>query len=124
MAKNGKKSFLDYFKINETSAEYDDDLFDDDDDDDDYDDYDDEYETNQSAVKKTSPARTYQAATQTGNSTAKKPKTKNTRNTSSYQAGAGNNSKLVSFNRAQSAGQEVFVIKPDDLMMPKWLLTT
>ena len=30
MAKNGKKSFLDYFKINDSSDEYEDDLFDDD----------------------------------------------------------------------------------------------
>ncbi len=119
MAKNGKKSFLDYFKINETSAEYDDDLFDDDDDDeDDFDDFDDddddEYEAKPSTVKRTSPARTYQAATQNGASAAKKTKTKTTRSASSSQSGAGNNSKLVSFNRAQSAGQEVFVIKPDE----------
>ena len=44
MAKNGKKSFLDYFKINDSSDEYEDDLFDDDEYDDDEDDFDEEYE--------------------------------------------------------------------------------
>ena len=42
MAKNGKKSFLDYFKINDSSDEYEDDLFDDDEYDDDEDDFDEE----------------------------------------------------------------------------------
>lgn len=38
MAKNGKKSFLDFFKVDESSDEYEDDLFEDDeyDDDDSY----------------------------------------------------------------------------------------
>ena len=35
MAKNGKKSFVDYFKIYDSSDEYEDDLFDDDEYDDD-----------------------------------------------------------------------------------------
>ena len=30
MAKNGKKSFLDFFKVDESSDEYEDDLFEDD----------------------------------------------------------------------------------------------
>ena len=35
MAKNGKKSFLDFFKVDESSDEYEDDLFEDDEYDDD-----------------------------------------------------------------------------------------
>ena len=38
MAKNGKKSFLDFFKVDESSDEYEDDLFEDDEYDDDDDD--------------------------------------------------------------------------------------
>ena len=59
MAKNGKKSFLDYFKINDSSDEYEDDLFDDDEYDDDEDDFDEEYEPKPKAVNGRSSASTY-----------------------------------------------------------------
>lgn len=113
MAKNGKKSFLDYFKINDSSDEYEDDLFDDDEYDDDEDDFDEEYEPKPKAVNGRSSASTYTAAaTQSAGAAAKKSKfLKPAKNT----ATASNNTKLVSFNnRSQGGSQQVFVIKPDE----------
>ena len=113
MAKNGKKSFLDYFKINDSSDEYEDDLFDDDEYDDDEDDFDEEYEPKPKAVNGRSSAATYTAAaTQSASAAAKKSKfVKPAKNT----ATASNNTKLVSFNnRSQGGSQQVFVIKPDE----------
>ena len=113
MAKNGKKSFLDYFKINDSSDEYEDDLFDDDEYDDDEDDFDEEYEPKPKAVNGRSSASTYTAAaTQSAGAAAKKSKfVKPAKNT----ATASNNTKLVSFNnRSQGGSQQVFVIKPDE----------
>ena len=98
MAKNGKKSFLDFFKVDESSDEYEDDLFEDDEyDDDDEDDFEEDY------VPKT------KAAAQP----AKKQKfTKAARTSAPTSSG---NSKLVSFNnRSQGGSQQVFVIKPDE----------
>ena len=44
MAKNGKKSFLDFFKVDESSDEYEDDLFEEDEyDDDDEEDFEEDY---------------------------------------------------------------------------------
>ena len=112
MAKNGKKSFLDYFKINESSDEYEDDLFDDDEYDEDEDDFDEEYEPKPKAVNGRSSASTYTAAATQSASAAKKSKfVKPAKNT----ATASNNTKLVSFNnRNQGGSQQVFVIKPDE----------
>ncbi len=106
MAKNGKKSFLDYFKINDSSDEYEDDLFDDDEDD-----FDEEYEPKPKAVNGRSSAYTA-AATQSASPAAKKSKfTKQAKS----PAAASNNTKLVSFNnRSQGGFQQVFVIKPDE----------
>jgi len=106
MAKNGKKSFLDYFKINDSSDEYEDDLFDDDEDD-----FDEEYEPKPKAVNGRSSAYTA-AATQSASPAAKKSKfTKQAKS----PAAASNNTKLVSFNnRSQGGSQQVFVIKPDE----------
>lgn len=112
MAKNGKKSFLDYFKINDSSDEYEDDLFDDDEYDEDEDDFDEEYEPKPKAVNGRSSASTYTAAATQSASAAKKSKfVKPAKNT----ATASNNTKLVSFNnRNQGGSQQVFVIKPDE----------
>lgn len=112
MAKNGKKSFLDYFKINDSSDEYEDDLFDDDEYDEDEDDFDEEYEPKSKAVNGRSSASTYTAAATQSASAAKKSKfVKPAKNT----ATASNNTKLVSFNnRNQGGSQQVFVIKPDE----------
>lgn len=112
MAKNGKKSFLDYFKINDSSDEYEDDFFDDDEYDDDDDDFEDDYEPSSKAVNGRSSASSYAAASQATSQPAKKQKfTKPARNTSS----TANNTKLVTFNnRSQSGSQQVFVIKPDE----------
>ena len=98
MAKNGKKSFLDYFKINDSSDE---------------DDFDEEYEPKPKAVNGRSSASTYTAAaTQSASPAAKKSKfTKQAKS----PAAASNNTKLVSFNnRSQGGFQQVFVIKPDE----------
>ena len=51
MAKNGKKSFLDFFKVDESSDEYEDDLFEDDEyDDDDEEDFEEDYVPKTKAV--------------------------------------------------------------------------
>lgn len=112
MAKNGKKSFLDYFKVNDSSDDYEDDFFDDDEYDDDEDDFEDDYEPSSKAVNGRSSASSYAAASQAASQPAKKQKfTKPARNTSS----TANNTKLVTFNnRSQSGSQQVFVIKPDE----------
>lgn len=112
MAKNGKKSFLDYFKVNDSSDEYEDDFFDDDEYDDDEDDFEDDYEPSSKAVNGRSSASSYAAASQAASQPAKKQKfTKSAKNTSS----TANNTKLVTFNnRSQSGSQQVFVIKPDE----------
>lgn len=112
MAKNGKKSFLDYFKVNDSSDDYEDDFFDDDEYDDDEDDFEDDYEPSSKAVNGRSSASSYAAASQAASQPAKKQKfIKPARNTSS----TANNTKLVTFNnRSQSGSQQVFVIKPDE----------
>lgn len=112
MAKNGKKSFLDYFKVNDSSDDYEDDFFDDDEYDDDEDDFEDDYEPSSKAVNGRSSASSYAAASQAASQPPKKQKfTKSARNTSS----TANNTKLVTFNnRSQSGSQQVFVIKPDE----------
>ena len=86
MAKNGKKSFLDFFKVDESSDEYEDDLFEDDEyDDDDEEDFEEDYVPKTKAVN--GRASSFTAASQT----------------------------LVSFNnRSQGGSQQVFVIKPDE----------
>lgn len=119
MAK-GKKSFLDYFKLNESSDDdFDDDLFDEDEDDfdDDYDDdeYDeedelDEYESRQPIKAKTSPLKSFKSYG-ARSSSADTGKTKPARTVRT-----SGNSKLVPINgRGGSSGDsEVFVIKPDE----------
>ena len=105
MAKNGKKSFLDFFKVDESSDEYEDDLFEDDEyDDDDEEDFEEDYVPKTKAVT---------AASQTAAQPAKKQKfTKAARTSAPASSG---NSKLVSFNnRSQGGSQQVFVIKPDE----------
>lgn len=110
MAKNGKKSFLDYFKINDAGEEFEDDLFDDDDEYDEYDDFDEEYEPKSNAVNGR-PAQSYSNASQASAQASKKQKNKSSRG----YASSSSNTKLVSFNnRTQSGSQQVFVIKPDE----------
>ena len=112
MAKNGKKSFLDFFKVDESSDEYEDDLFEDDEyDDDDEEDFEEDYVPKTKAVN--GRASSFTAASQTAAQPAKKQKfTKAARTSAPASSG---NSKLVSFNnRSQGGSQQVFVIKPDE----------
>lgn len=112
MAKNGKKSFLDFFKVDESSDEYEDDLFEDDEyDDDDEEDFEVDYVPKTKAVN--GRASSFTAASQTAAQPAKKQKfTKAARTSAPASSG---NSKLVSFNnRSQGGSQQVFVIKPDE----------
>lgn len=121
MAK-GKKSFLDYFKLNDSSDDdFDDDLFDEDEDDyeDDYeedvDDYEDDYEEPQPVKAKAtaSPLKSFKSYSgrqsgQPGSPARTKTAARNTRTTS----GGG---KLVPISGRGGAGDsEVFVIKPDE----------
>lgn len=111
MAKSStKKSFLDYFKLNDSGDDFDDDLFDEDDidDEDDFDDYEPKAVQTTKASPYQSQKASYSAATAP---TQKKQKAvKQARNSSS------NNNKLVSINssRAQYSSQHVYVIKPDE----------
>lgn len=112
MAKGStKKSFLDYFKLNDSGDDFDDDLFDEDDvDDDDYDDYEPKAAQPAKASPYQSQKSSYSAAT--AQSAQKKQKTaKQTRSTA-----PSNNNKLVSINssRSQYSSQHVYVIKPDE----------
>ncbi len=112
MAKNStKKSFLDYFKLNDSGDDFDDDLFDEDDaDDDDYDDYEPKAAQPAKTSSYQSQKSSYSAAT--AQPAQKKQKTaKQTRSTAS-----SNNNKLVSINssRSQYSSQHVYVIKPDE----------
>ena len=123
MAKgNAKKSFLDYFKLNDSSDEdFDDDLFDEeeedyeDDDydngvDSDYDDDDDDDEPSVTSKTKTSPLKSF--------SKYKSDNNQRIKNTSqSHSSSNASGRKLVSINgRAGrvSDDSEVFVIKPDE----------
>lgn len=112
MAKSStKKSFLDYFKLNDSGDDFDDDLFDEDDvDDDDYDDYEPKAAQTAKASPYQSQKSSYSAAT--AQPAQKKQKTaKQTRSTA-----PSNNNKLVSINssRSQYSSQHVYVIKPDE----------
>ncbi len=112
MAKGStKKSFLDYFKLNDSGDDFDDDLFDEDDidDEDDFDDYEPKAVQTTKASPYQSQKASYSAAT--AQPAQKKQKVvKQSRNSSS------NNNKLVSINssRAQYSSQHVYVIKPDE----------
>lgn len=121
-----KKSFLDYFKLNDSSDDdFDDDLFDEDEDDydeedtvedeDDYDeDEDDYYETSKPSKSKSSPLKSfksYKNSSAGDNSTPAKNQRQSHSNT-----GSGNG-KLVSINGRSGRAlddSEVFVIKPDE----------
>ncbi len=61
MAKHSKKSFLDFFKLNDTEDEYDDDLFDEDDEYDEDDDLDEDYDDDDDfeEEEEVKPAKTY-----------------------------------------------------------------
>ena len=61
MAKHSKKSFLDFFKLNDTEDEYDDDLFDEDEEYDDDDDLDEDYDDDDDfeEEEEVKPAKTY-----------------------------------------------------------------
>lgn len=121
MAK-GKKSFLDYFKLNESSEDdFDDDLFDEEEDD--YDDgyYDDDiddeedalddYEAPQQVKAKTSPLKSFKSYSSGRSASADSGRTKTVKPSRS----TGSGSKLVPINgRGGSADSEVFVIKPDE----------
>ncbi|MGN0395242.1 MAG: cell division protein SepF [Coprococcus sp.] len=114
MAKSSaKKSFLDYFKLNDSGDDFDDDLFDEDEEDDDDDDFE-EYEP-KSAPAKSSPFQShkssYNAAASQQPAQKKNKAVKQTRN-----AAPVNNNKLVSINnsRSQYSSQHVYVIKPDE----------
>ena len=113
MAKNGKKSFLDFFKVDESSDEYEDDLFEDDEyDDDDEEDFEEDYVPKTKAVN--GRASSFTAASQTAAQPAKKSEIYKSCSRTSAPASSGN-SKLVSFNnRSQGGSQQVFVIKPDE----------
>ena len=119
-----KKSFLDYFKLNDSSDDdFDDDLFDEDEDDydeedtvedeDDYDeDEDDYYETSKPSKSKSSPLKSFKSYK---NSSAGDTPAKNQRQSHS-NTGSGNG-KLVSINGRSGRAlddSEVFVIKPDE----------
>lgn len=108
MAKSSKKSFLDYFKVNYSGDEFEDDLFDEDDDDED-----DDFDTKPSHTS----SRTAYSATSTsqgGQATQKKQKpVKQTKGGNTYSNGSN---KLVSINnnRSQYGSNQVHVIKPDE----------
>lgn len=113
MAKNGKKSFLDFFKVDESSDEYDDDLFEDDEyGDEDEDDFEEDYMPKTKAVN--GRASSFTAASQTAAAQPAK-KQKFTKAVRSSAPASSANSKLVSFNnRSQGGSQQVYVIKPDE----------
>lgn len=113
MAKNGKKSFLDFFKVDESSDEYDDDLFEDDEyGDEDEDDFEEDYMPKTKAVN--GRASSFTAASQTAAAQPAK-KQKFTKTVRSSAPASSANSKLVSFNnRSQGGSQQVYVIKPDE----------
>ena len=124
MAKgNTKKSFLDYFKLSDSSDDdFDDDLFDEDEDDyedeDDMDDrLDDEYDDapqTESRVK-ASPLKSFNKYKGSASSDNGSARSKAARSSHGQQSGAGNG-KLVSINSRSRAmdDSEVFVIKPDE----------
>jgi cell division inhibitor SepF len=108
---NGKKSFLDYFKVNQTSDEFEDDLFDEDEDEDD-DDFDD-YEPPKTRVSRSNNPAPAAAAAAPQASQSYQQTVKKTRNTSK-----NNNStnKLVSISRPESSSgataSDIFSIQP------------
>lgn len=109
MAKgSSKKSFLDYFKLNDSNDEFEDDLFDEDDDDED----DEDFDTKPSQLN-SKPA--YASASQAGQTAQRKQKPVKQNKTGSTYNSSGN-SKLVSINnsRPQYGSNQVFVIKPDE----------
>lgn len=120
-----KKSFLDYFKLNDSSDDdFDDDLFDEDEDDyededtvedeDDYDeDEDDYYETSKPSKSKSSPLKSFKSYK---NSSAGDSAPAKSQRQSHSNSGSGNG-KLVSINGRSGRAlddSEVFVIKPDE----------
>ncbi len=113
MAKSGaKKSFLDYFKLNDSEDDFDDDLFEEDDEDDEEEDDFEEYEPKAKPSKPSFFQAQKPAAPAAQQPVQKKPKpVKQTRSTSQ-----SNNNKLVSINnsRSQYSSQHVYVIKPDE----------
>ena len=128
MAKgNTKKSFLDYFKLSDSSDDdFDDDLFDEDEDDyededdmddrldDEYDDEDD-YDAPQTESRvKASPLKSFNKYKGSASSDNGSARSKAARSSHGQQSGAGNG-KLVSINSRSRAmdDSEVFVIKPD-----------
>ena len=129
MAKgNTKKSFLDYFKLSDSSDDdFDDDLFDEDEDDyededdmddrldDEYDDEDD-YDAPQTESRvKASPLKSFNKYKGSASSDNGSARSKAARSSHGQQSGAGNG-KLVSINSRSRAmdDSEVFVIKPDE----------
>ena len=122
MAKgNTKKSFLDYFKLSDSSDDdFDDDLFDEDEDDyedeDDMDDrLDDEYDDQTESRVKASPLKSFNKYKGSASSDNGSARSKAARSSHGQQSGAGNG-KLVSINSRSRAmdDSEVFVIKPDE----------
>ena len=118
MAKgNAKKSFLDYFKLNDSSDEdFDDDLFDEEEEDydngvdSDYDDDDDYDEPSVTSKTKTSPLKSFSKYKSDNNQRIKST-------SQSHSSSNASGRKLVSINgRAGrvSDDSEVFVIKPDE----------
>ena len=124
MAKgNTKKSFLDYFKLSDSSDDdFDDDLFDEDEDDyededmgedvdDDYDD-DDGYDEPQTSSRKASPLKSFNKYK---SNYVSESETRSARPAHGQQSGSSN--KLVSINGRSGRAiddSEVFVIKPDE----------
>lgn len=108
MAKSSsKKSFLDYFKLNDSSDDFEDDLFDEDDEDEDED-----FDTKPS---QTNSRTAYTSASQGGQTAQKKQRpVKQTRSGNTYNNTGSN--KLVSINnsRSQYSSNQVHVIKPDE----------
>lgn len=112
MAKSStKKSFLDYFKLNDSGDDFDDDLFDEDDIDDE-DDFDD-YEPKAAQATKASP---YQSQKASYSAAATQPAQKKQKAVKPARNSSSNNNKLVSINssRSQYSSQHVYVIKPDE----------
>lgn len=117
MAK-GKKSFLDYFKLNDSSDDdFDDDLFDEDEDDydedyeDEADDFEDDYDEPQPVKAKTSPLKSFKSYTPKNTGVSGGGARQKTAKPARSTAGG----KLVPINgRGVSGDNEVFVIKPDE----------
>ena len=113
MAKNGKKSFLDFFKVDESSDEYEDDLFEDDEyDDDDEEDFEEDYVPKTKAVN--GRASSFTAASQTAAQPAKKAEIYKKLPEHQLQLHQAIQNLYLFNNRSQGGSQQVFVIKPDE----------